>query len=61
MPDSFPIARSNCEREHNGVYLAKALILGYMNALAAGEASRIMRSDSSGDYSRRLGRGRMPS
>ena len=31
VPDSFPITRSNDEREHNGVYLTKVLILGYMN------------------------------
>ncbi len=36
--DSFPITRSSDEAEHNGVYLTKELILGYMNALAAGDA-----------------------
>ena len=35
--DSFPITRSNDAREHNGRYLTKDLILGYMNALAAGD------------------------
>ena len=29
--DSFPITRSNDAREHNGLCLTKALILGYMN------------------------------
>ena len=35
--DSFPITRRNDEREHNGVYLTKELVLGYMSALAAGD------------------------
>ena len=34
--DSFPITRRNDERDH-GRYLTKELILGYMNALAAGD------------------------
>ena len=39
--DSFPVTRSSDAREHNGLYLAKALILGYMNALAAGDTESI--------------------
>lgn len=39
---SFPITRSSDAREHNGVYLTKALILGYMNALAAGDTESII-------------------
>ena len=40
--DSFPITRRNDEREHNGVYLTKELILGYMNALAAGDTETVI-------------------
>ncbi len=40
--DSFPITRRNDEREHDGVYLTKELILGYMNALAAGDTERVI-------------------
>ena len=40
--DSFPITHSNDEREHNGLYLTKDLILGYMNALAAGDTQSVV-------------------
>ena len=40
--DSFPITRSDDEREHNGVYLTKELILGYMNALSAGDTETVI-------------------
>ena len=40
--DSFPITRHNDAREHNGVYLTKELILGYMNALAAGDTATVL-------------------
>lgn len=40
--DSFPITRRNDEREHGGRYLTKELILGYMNALAAGDAGAVV-------------------
>ena len=40
--DSFPITRRNDEREHDGVYLTKELILGYMNALAAGDTESVI-------------------
>ena len=39
--DSFPITRRNDERDH-GKYLTKELILGYMNALAAGDAETVI-------------------
>ena len=40
--DSFSITRRDDEREHNGVYLTKELILGYMNALAAGDTETVI-------------------
>ena len=40
--DSFPITRRNDAREHDGVYLTKELILGYMNALAAGDTESVI-------------------
>ena len=40
--DSFPITRRNDRREHRGVYLTKELILGYMNALAAGDTETVI-------------------
>ena len=40
--DSFPITRQDDAREHNGVYLTKELILGYMNALAAGDTETVL-------------------
>lgn len=42
MLDSFSITRRDDEREHNGVYLTKELILGYMNALAAGDTETVI-------------------
>ncbi len=39
--DSFPITRRNDERDH-GKYLTKELILGYMNALAAGDTETVI-------------------
>ena len=42
--DSFPITRRNDEaaREHEGRYVTKELILGYMNALAAGDGETVL-------------------
>ncbi len=40
--DSFPITRDNDEQEHNGIYLTKELILGYMNALSAGDTETVI-------------------
>ncbi len=39
--DSFPITRRNDEQAH-GKYLTKELILGYMNALSAGDAETVI-------------------
>ena len=40
--DSFPITRRNDAAAHDGRYLTKELILGYMNALAAGDAETVI-------------------
>ncbi|MDE2785271.1 MAG: hypothetical protein OXL37_01265 [Chloroflexota bacterium] len=40
--DSFPITRRNDQRDHNGRYLTKDLILAYMSALAAGDTQTVV-------------------
>ena len=40
--DSFSITRRNDEQAHDGKYLTKDLILGYMNALAAGDTETVI-------------------
>ena len=40
--DSFPITRRNDQRDHNGRYLTKELILRYMSALEAGDTETVV-------------------
>lgn len=40
--DSFPITRRNDQQAHHGQYLTQDLILGYMNALAAGDYKTVL-------------------
>ena len=45
--DSFPITRRNAERQHDGVYMTKDLILHYMGALEAGDTETVVALPSS--------------
>ena len=40
--DSFPITRRNDERNHQGRYLTKDLILAYLSALSAGDTETVV-------------------
>lgn len=40
--DTFPIAREHDQAEFNGRYRTKELILGHMNALAAGDTQTVI-------------------
>ena len=40
--DSFPITRRNDERNHQGRYLTKDLILAYLSALSAGDTETVL-------------------
>jgi len=40
--DTFPIVREQDEARWNGRYRTKELVLGYMNALAAGDTQTVI-------------------